>query len=151
VRASVSRPQAGWAGGRNWNGLMPSREIVTAIGAPPAVGPYSHAVRAGGLLFCSGQIPLDAESGQLVGDGPGEQVRQCLENLSVVCAAAGASLGDAVRLTVYLTDMAAFGEVNDVYEGYFANDPPARVAIGVAALPRGARVEVDAIVALPDA
>ena len=86
-----------------------------------------------------------------MGDSPGDQARQCLENLSVVCAAAGASLGDAVRLTVYLTDMAAFGEVNDVYEGYFENDPPARVAIGVAALPKGARVEIDAIVALPDA
>jgi 2-iminobutanoate/2-iminopropanoate deaminase len=127
------------------------REIVTAIGAPPAVGPYSHAVRAGGLLFCSGQIPLDAESGQLVGDGPGDQARQCLENLAVVCAAAGASLGDAVRLTVYLTDMQAFGEVNEVYETYFEGDPPARVAIGVAALPKGAHVEIDAIVALPDA
>jgi 2-iminobutanoate/2-iminopropanoate deaminase len=127
------------------------REIVTAIGAPPAVGPYSHAVRAGGLLFCSGQIPLDAESGQLVGDGPGAQARQCLENLSVVCAAAGASLGDAVRLTVYLTDMQAFGEVNGVYEGYFETDPPARVAIGVAALPKGAQVEIDAVVAMPDA
>src|SRR5215212_6281176 len=85
------------------------RETITALGAPDAVGPYSHAVKAGGLLFCSGQVPLDPDSGQLVGDGPGEQVRQCLENLSVVCAAAGASLGDAVRLTVYLTDMAAFG------------------------------------------
>jgi 2-iminobutanoate/2-iminopropanoate deaminase len=130
---------------------MSSREIVTAIGAPAAVGPYSHAVRAGGLLFCSGQIPLDAESGQLVGDGPGEQARQCLESLSVVCAAAGASLGDAVRVTVYLTDMEAFGEVNGVYEGYFETDPPARVAIGVAALPKGAQVEIDAVVAMPDA
>jgi 2-iminobutanoate/2-iminopropanoate deaminase len=127
------------------------REIVTAMGAPPAVGPYSHAVRAGGLLFCSGQIPLDPESGQLVGDDPGGQARQCLENLAVVCAAAGASLADAVRLTVYLTDMQAFGEVNEVYETYFEGDPPARVAIGVAALPKGAHVEIDAIVALPDA
>jgi 2-iminobutanoate/2-iminopropanoate deaminase len=127
------------------------REIVTAIGAPPAVGPYSHAVRTGGLLFCSGQIPLDPESGQLVGDGPGGQARQCLENLAVVCAAAGASLADAVRLTVYLADMQAFGEVNEVYETYFESDPPARVAIGVAALPKGAQVEIDAIVALPDA
>ena len=130
---------------------MPSRDIVTAMGAPPAVGPYSHAVRAGGLLFCSGQIPLDPESGQLVGDGPGEQARKCLENLSVVCAAAGASLGDAVRVTVYLTHMEAFGEVNGVYEGYFETDPPARVAIGVAALPKGAQVEIDAVVAMPDA
>jgi 2-iminobutanoate/2-iminopropanoate deaminase len=126
------------------------REPVTALGAPAAIGPYSHAVRAGGLLFCSGQVPLDAESGELVGDGPGEQARRCLENLQAVCAAAGASLADAVRLTVYLIDMGAFAEVNDVYAGFFEADPPARVAVGVAALPKGAQVEIDAIVALPD-
>jgi 2-iminobutanoate/2-iminopropanoate deaminase len=126
------------------------REPVTALGAPAAIGPYSHAVRAGGLLFCSGQVPLDAETGELVGDGPGEQARRCLENLQAVCAAAGASLADAVRLTVYLIDMGAFAEVNDVYAGFFEADPPARVAVGVAALPKGAQVEIDAIVALPD-
>ena len=126
------------------------RETVTADGAPAAVGPYSHAVQTGGLLFCSGQIPLDAETGELVGDSPGEQVARCLENLVLVAAAAGASLGDAVRVTVYLTDMAAFGEVNEVYAGFFEHEPPARVAIGVAALPKGAQVEVDAVIALPD-
>jgi 2-iminobutanoate/2-iminopropanoate deaminase len=126
------------------------REVITAIGAPAALGPYSHAIRAGGLLFCSGQIPLDPESGELVGDRPADQARQCLENLSVVCAAAGAVLADAVRVTVYLVDMGAFNDVNEVYEGYFEADPPARVAIGVAALPKGAQVEIDAIVALPD-
>src|SRR5688500_13058833 len=107
------------------------REPVTALGAPAAIGPYSHAVRAGGLLFCSGQVPIDPESGELVDGGPGEQARRCLENLAAVCAAAGASLADAVRLTVYLADMAAFAEVNDVYEGYFEADPPARVALAV--------------------
>ena len=126
------------------------RETVTADGAPAAVGPYSHAVQTGGLLFCSGQIPLDAETGELVGDSPGEQVARCLENLVLVAAAAGASLGDAVRVTVYLTDMAAFGEVNEVYAGFFEHEPPARVAIGVAALPKGAQVEIDAVIALPD-
>ena len=80
--------------------------------------------------------------------GPGEQARRCLENLTAVCAAAGASLADAVRLTVYLTDMAAFEEVNEVYETYFEADPPARVALAVAGLPRGALVEIDAVVAL---
>jgi 2-iminobutanoate/2-iminopropanoate deaminase len=125
------------------------RETVTADGAPAAVGPYSHAVQSGGLLFCSGQIPLDAETGELVGDSPREQVARCLENLALVAAAAGASLGDAVRVTVYLTDMAAFGEVNEVYGGFFEHEPPARVAIGVAALPKGAQVEVDAVIALP--
>jgi 2-iminobutanoate/2-iminopropanoate deaminase len=125
------------------------REPVTALGAPAAIGPYSHAVVAQGLLFCSGQIPLDPETGDLVGDTPAEQIGQCLRNLAAVCAAAGASLADAVRVTVYLTDMAAFAAVNDVYAEFFQADPPARVAIGVAALPKGAQVEVDAVVALP--
>ncbi len=125
------------------------RESITAIGAPAAIGPYSHAVRAGGLLFCSGQIPLDPETGELVGEAPAEQALQCLKNLEAVCAAAGASLHDAVRCTIYLTDLAgAFGEVNEAYGTFFAADPPARVAIGAAALPKGAQVEIDAIVAL---
>jgi 2-iminobutanoate/2-iminopropanoate deaminase len=127
------------------------RQAITALDAPAAIGPYSHAVRAGGLLFCSGQIPLDPGSGELVGDTPAEQARRCLENLTAVCGAAGAALGDAVRVTVYLTDMGAFGEVNEVYGSFFADaEPPARVAIGVAALPKGAQVEMDAVVALPD-
>src|SRR3712207_1273751 len=115
------------------------RETVTALGAPEAVGPYSHAVKAGGLLFCSGQVALDPDSGELVGESAGDQARRCLENLSVVAAAAGASLAtDAVRLTVYLTDIEAFNEVNEVYGSFFEGDPPARVAFGVAALPKGA-------------
>ena len=126
------------------------REVVTALDAPAAIGPYSHAVRSGGLLFISGQIPLDPSTGELVGDSPGDQARRCLENLRAVCAAAGASLADAVRVTVYLTDMGAFGEVNEAYASFFETDPPARVAIGVAALPKGAQVEIDAVVALPD-
>ena len=126
------------------------RETVTALGAPDAVGPYSHAVKAGGLLFISGQIPLDPDSGELVGDTPAEQARRCLENLEAVCAAAGATLADAVRLTVYMTDLGAFADVNEVYGSFFESDPPARVAIGVAALPKGAQVEIDAILALPD-
>ncbi len=125
------------------------RQAVTAPDAPAAVGPYSHAVRAGDLLFCSGQIPLDPATGELVGDSAGEQARRCLENLGAVCAAAGARLERAVRCTVYLTDLAAFGEVYEVYAEFFGGgDPPARVAFGVAALPRGAQVEIDAVVAL---
>ncbi len=126
------------------------RHPVIADGAPPAIGPYSHAVRAGGLLFCSGQIPLDPTTGDLTGETPAEQARRCLENLDAVCAAAGAALSDAVRVTVYLTDMGAFTEVNEAYAAFFGADAPARVAIGVAALPKGAQVEIDAIVALPD-
>jgi 2-iminobutanoate/2-iminopropanoate deaminase len=122
---------------------------VTAIGAPAAIGPYSHAVRAAGLLFCSGQIPLDPDSGELVGTTPAEQAVRCLHNLQAVCAAAGASLSDAVRMTVYVTDMGAFAEINEAYGAFFESDPPARVAIGVASLPKGAQVEIDAIIALP--
>jgi 2-iminobutanoate/2-iminopropanoate deaminase len=129
---------------------MHHRETVTAVGAPAAVGPYSHGVRAGNLLFCSGQIPLDAESGELVGETAAEQAEKCLENLSAVAAAAGATLGDAVRCTVYLLDMGDFASVNEVYESFFPADPPARIAFGVAALPKGAMVEIDAIIALSD-
>ncbi|MEA2130197.1 MAG: 2-iminobutanoate/2-iminopropanoate deaminase [Solirubrobacteraceae bacterium] len=128
--------------------MSTQREPVTALGAPAAIGHYCHAVRSGSLLFCTGQIALDPESGELVGDTPAEQARRCLENLQAVCAAAGGSLTDAVRCTLYLTDFAAFTDVNDVYGEFFAADPPARVAIGVAELPKGAQVEIDAIVAL---
>jgi 2-iminobutanoate/2-iminopropanoate deaminase len=124
------------------------REIVKAPGAPAAIGPYSHAVRTGGLLFCSGQIPLDPATGELIGSAPGEQARRCLENLDAVCAAAGATLQDAVRITIYMTGLAAFGEVNEVYATFFGDDPPARVTVGVAQLPKGAQVEIDAVVAL---
>jgi 2-iminobutanoate/2-iminopropanoate deaminase len=124
------------------------RETVEAPDAPAAVGPYSHAVRAGGLLFCSGQIPLDPESGEIVGESPAEQAERCLQNLEAVCAAAGRSLADAVRVTIYTTDMGAFADINEVYGRFFASDPPARVAIGVAALPKGAEVEMDAVIAL---
>ena len=124
------------------------REIVEAPGAPAAIGPYSHAVRAGGLLFCSGQIPLDPSTGELVGEAAAEQARRCLENLRAVCEAAGTSLQRALRTTVYMTDLAAFAEVNDVYAAFFTDEPPARVTVGVAQLPRGAHVEIDAIVAL---
>jgi 2-iminobutanoate/2-iminopropanoate deaminase len=127
-----------------------TRATVTAAGAPAAIGPYSHAVAAGGLLFCSGQIPLDPVSGELVGEGAAEQARRCLENLRAVCAAAGTTLERAVRMTVYMTDLGRFGEVNEVYAEFFATDPPARVTVGVAALPRGAQVEIDAVVALGD-
>jgi 2-iminobutanoate/2-iminopropanoate deaminase len=123
---------------------------VNAPGAPEAVGPYVHAIRTRGLLFCSGQIPLDPRTGELVSGGAAEQAGRCLENLAAVCQAAGASLGDAVRVTVYLTDMRAFAQVNEVYSSFFESSPPARVAIGVAALPRGAQVEIDAVVALPE-
>jgi 2-iminobutanoate/2-iminopropanoate deaminase len=126
------------------------REPVTAPDAPAAIGPYVHAIRSGGLLFCSGQIPLDPRTGDLVGATAAEQAGRCLENLAAVCMAAGATLGDAVRVTVYVTDMAAFASINEVYSSFFESNPPARVTVGVAALPRGAKVEIEAVVALPD-
>lgn len=126
------------------------RKTINAEAAPAAVGPYSHAVQANGLLFCSGQIPLDAASGEIVGNTPAEQARRCLENLQLVCSAAGARLEDAVRCTVYMTDLSAFAEVNEVYAEFFPTNPPARAAVGVAALPRGAQVEIDAIVSVTD-
>ncbi len=125
-----------------------TREILNAAEAPAAIGPYSHAVRAGELLFCSGQIPLDPATGELVSAGAGAQARRCLENLQAVCTAAGTTLAQAVRLTVYMTDLAAFAEVNEVYGTFFDAEPPARVTVGVAQLPKGAQVEIDAIVAL---
>jgi 2-iminobutanoate/2-iminopropanoate deaminase len=125
------------------------RTPIEAPGAPAAVGPYSHAVSTGELLFCSGQIPLDPATGELVGDTAAAQARRCLENLQAVCAAAGTTLDRALRLTVYMTDLGEFAPVNEVYATFFAGgEPPARVAIGVSALPKGAQVEIDAIVAL---
>jgi 2-iminobutanoate/2-iminopropanoate deaminase len=126
------------------------RHAVTAEGAPAAVGPYSHAVRSGDFLFLSGQTPLDPATGQLVEGDVGEQTRQCLRNLEAVARAGGSSLADAVRVGIYVTDMATFKQVNAAYAEFFASDPPARSTIGVAALPLGAAVEIDAIVALPD-
>jgi 2-iminobutanoate/2-iminopropanoate deaminase len=125
-----------------------SREAINAEGAPEAIGPYSHAVRAGGLLFCSGQVPLDPESGELVGDTPAEQATRCLENLKAVCEGAGTSLANAVRLTIYTTDLGAFPEINVAYGEFFDDAPPARAALGVSALPKGASVEIDAVVAV---
>ncbi len=126
------------------------REPVTAVGAPAAVGPYSHGVVAGGLLFCSGQTPLDPDTNELVEGTVGDRTRRCLDNLAAVCAAAGAQLADAVRCGVYVTDLGDFAEVNAAYAEYFPGQPPARTTIGVAALPLGTDVEIDAIVALPD-
>jgi 2-iminobutanoate/2-iminopropanoate deaminase len=128
---------------------MPERHAISTDSAPAAIGPYSQAVRTSDLLFCSGQIPLDPASGEIVKLDAAGQAARCLENLVAVCEAAGAKLANAVRITVYLTDMNDFARVNDVYERFFeGGDPPARVAIQAAALPKGADVEIDAIVAL---
>jgi 2-iminobutanoate/2-iminopropanoate deaminase len=126
------------------------RETITAVGGPKAAGPYSHAVKSAGLIFLSGQTPVDPDSGSLVEGDIGTQTRRCLDNLAVVAAAAGASLEDAVRCAIYVTDISTFKHVNEAYGGYFGDEPPARTTIGVASLPLGAEVEIDAILAVPD-
>ncbi|HEY7965548.1 MAG TPA: Rid family detoxifying hydrolase [Solirubrobacteraceae bacterium] len=127
--------------------MSSERQIVSAAEAPAAIGPYSHAVRSGGLLYCSGQIPLDPATGEMVEGPVAVQARRCLDNLEAVAAAAGTTLARAVRITIYMTDLSAFAEVNEACAEVFPRDPPARATVGVAALPRGAAVEIDAIVA----
>jgi 2-iminobutanoate/2-iminopropanoate deaminase len=128
---------------------MALRMPVTTDSAPAAIGPYSQAIRTATLLFCSGQVPLDPSTGEVVKEDVAGQTRRCLENLSAVCEAAGATLAQAVRCTVYLTDMNDFTRVNEAYAEFFpGDDPPARVAVAVAALPKGADVEIDAIIGL---
>ncbi|HEX2049394.1 MAG TPA: RidA family protein [Actinomycetota bacterium] len=125
------------------------KAVVTTGDAPAAIGPYSQAVVVGGtVVYCSGQVALDAATGELVGDTVGEQTRRALENLGAVLAAAGSSFDRVVKVTAYLTDMADFPEFNDVYGEFFTADPPARATVGVAALPKGARVEVECIAGL---
>jgi 2-iminobutanoate/2-iminopropanoate deaminase len=124
-------------------------KAVTAADAPAPVGPYSQAVAHGELLFVSGQIPLDPKTNALVEGDIEAQTARAIENLHAVLEAAGTSLERVVRTTVYVTDLALFGRVNDVYARFFCGDPaPARATVQVAALPLGARVEIDAIAAL---
>jgi len=125
----------------------PRRAIETEA-APAPIGPYSQAVAADGVLYCSGQVPLEPATGELIEGGAAEQARRCLENLDAVCRAGGASLSEAVRIGIYLTDMSAFPEVNEVYASFFSEPFPVRTTVGVAALPKGALVEMDATVPL---
>ena len=126
------------------------RKAINASDGPGAAGPYSHAVVSNGLVFLSGQTPVDPATGQLVEGSIGDMTRRCLDNLAIVAKAAGAQLSDAVRMAIYVTDIGQFQDVNEAYGAYFETDPPARTTIGVAALPLGAVVEIDAVVALPD-
>ena len=125
-----------------------SRKIIHTEQAPKAIGPYSQAVRTGNTVYLSGQIPLDPATGELVGGDITAQTRRVFENLTAVCAAAGGSLADIVRVGIYLTDLADFAAVNAVMGEYCREPFPARSTIGVSALPRGAHVEVDAILVL---
>ena len=123
-------------------------KIIATDKAPAALGPYSQAVQAGDLVFCSGQIPLDPVTGELVSGDIRRETRQVMENLRGVLEACGGRLGQVVRTTIYLVDMADFQAVNEVYGGYFPAEKPARSTVAVAALPKGVRVEIDAVAVL---
>lgn len=124
------------------------KTVVATTNAPEAIGPYSQAVSVPGLVFCSGQIPLDPSSGELVGGSIADQTRRCLENLGAVLEAAGSSLVHMVKVTVYLADIADYPEFNSAYEDFVGAEPPARAAVAVAGLPRGAGIEIDCIALL---
>jgi len=124
------------------------RETVKASGAPEAVGPYSHAVKAGGFLFCSGQIPIDPGTNRMAEGGIREQTERVLRNLEAVLNAGNSGLEAVVKTTVYLTDMGDFPAMNEVYGSFFPKEPPARVTVQVSKLPAGARVEIDAVAAV---
>ena len=122
-----------------------SKMVVSTSNAPDAVGPYSQAISANGFVFCSGQIPLDPATGELVEGSMADQARRCMQNLSAVLEAAGSSLIHMVKVTVYLADMADYAEFNDAYAEFVGAEPPARAAFSVSGLPKGARVEVECV------
>ena len=124
---------------------MSNRSVIKTDRAPAAIGPYSQAIKAGSTVYLSGQIPLDPATMELVGGGMDAQVRRVFDNLSAVCDAAGGALHDIVKLNIFLTDLSHFNLVNEIMKEYFQEPYPARAAIGVAALPKGAEGEMDAV------
>ena len=123
------------------------KNVISTSRAPAAIGPYSQAVSWGGLIFVSGQIPLDPATGQVVGDDAGAQTERVLKNLAAVLEAAGSSLGQVVKTTVFLRDLNDFAKVNEVYARFFSEQPPARATVQVARLPRDVSVEIEVIAA----
>ena len=122
------------------------KSVVHSDDAPKAIGPYSQAIKAGNLLFCSGQIPLDPKSGEMVGASDVRaQATRVMQNLEAVLKAGGASFASVVKTTIYLKDLGDFGAVNEIYGAHFKEAPPARATVQVAGLPRGALVEIDAV------
>jgi 2-iminobutanoate/2-iminopropanoate deaminase len=121
------------------------KEPITTVDAPGAIGPYSQAVRAGGLVFVSGQIPLEPASGQVVGGDVSAQTERVMKSLGAVLAAAGLGFDDVVRTTIYLVDLGHFATVNEIYGRFFRTPYPARSTVQVSALPRGVGIEIDAI------
>ena len=121
------------------------KETISTTNAPGAIGPYSQAIKAGEMVFCSGQIPIDPATGEFVSEDVAEQTEQVLKNLNEVLAAAGGGLGDVVKTTVFLADMNDFSAMNDVYGRFFSENKPARATVQAARLPKDARVEIDCI------
>jgi 2-iminobutanoate/2-iminopropanoate deaminase len=126
-----------------------TRQAISTTNAPAAVGPYSQAIVAGDLVFCAGQVPLDPATGEVLQGTIEEQTERVLRNVGAVLDAAGVTFGDVVKTTVFLVDMGDFAAMNGVYAGYFPDPPPARSTVAVAALPKGARVEIEAIARRP--
>jgi 2-iminobutanoate/2-iminopropanoate deaminase len=124
------------------------KSVVNAQNAPEAIGPYSHAVSSDGLVFCSGMVGVDPSSGALVEGSIQAQTRRALQNLGAILEAAGAGFGNVVKVTAYLTDIGEFARFNEAYGEFFTADPPARATVGVAALPLGAKVEVECVARL---
>ena len=126
-----------------------SRSIVNTSKAPAPVGPYSQAVRCGNMLFVSGQVPLDPESGELVLNSFADQCHQVLLNLKIILEAGGSALGNVLKVTIYMQNLAQFNELNEIYSEYFDASKPARACVEVSALPKGVAVEMDAIAEIP--
>ena len=128
---------------------MPAKKVISSNYAPPAVGPYSQAIQAGNFLFLSGQLPIDPKTGTIAGDEIEAQTRQAITNIKAVLAAAGLSLSDVVKTTVFLKDIQHFAKMNGVYKEFFTQDAPARSTIQVANLPMNSLVEIESIALLP--
>ena len=127
--------------------IAPMKKIISTNEAPAAIGPYSQAVRSGSFLFCSGQIPLDPKSGQIVPGDINAQTRRVLDNIAAVLRAEGLNFDSVIKTTIFLTDLGDFQTVNEIYGSYFTQNPPARSTVQVAALPKGATVEIEVIAA----
>lgn len=123
------------------------KTCIESANAPAAIGPYSQAIKAGGLIFVSGQLPMDPVSGQLISGSMGQLTARCLDNAGAILKAAGVSMDDVVKTTIFLTDLAHFAEVNEAYAKYFATPAPARSCVAVAALPKGSPIEIELIAA----
>lgn len=126
-----------------------SRQVISTSDAPAAIGPYSQAIRVGNWVFTSGQIPLHPQTGEIVGETAAEQARQVLQNLRAVLEAAGTSLQNVVKTTIFLKDLGQFQAVNAVYAEFFPQEPPARSTVQVVALPRDVQVEIEAVAVIP--